>query len=94
MECDECQALRRELAEAYAEALESFDQPTNDAWEAMQRLIGGTEEDAERAIELSRAATYRDRPRIRSALTKVFVHCARSGHPLEFFRSARRPPKA
>lgn len=47
------QALRRELAEAYAEALESFDQPTKDAWEAMQRLIGGTEEDAERAIERS-----------------------------------------
>lgn len=44
---NECESIRRELAEAYAEALS--DQPTRDAWDALHGLIGGTEEDAERA---------------------------------------------
>jgi ABC-type nitrate/sulfonate/bicarbonate transport system substrate-binding protein len=93
MDCEECQALRRELAEAYGEAWESCDQATKDAWAAMYKLIGGAEEDVERAIDLSGAATFRDRPRLRSVLSKAYGHCARSGHSLASIRSAR-PPKA
>jgi hypothetical protein len=78
--CDECQALHRELAEAYAEAWASSDERTRDAWDAVYKMIGGTEEDVERAGELLPTATFRDRPRVTLALQKAFMHKYQTGH--------------
>jgi hypothetical protein len=78
--CDECQAIRRELAEAYTEEWASSDQATRDAWDAIYKLIGGTEDDAERVEELLPKATFRDRARMTLALRRAFVHKARAGH--------------
>lgn len=56
--CDECEAIARELAEAYAEAWASSDQHTKDAWTSVYKLIGRTEEDAERAENLAPSAKF------------------------------------
>jgi len=78
--CEECKAIAQELSEAYADAWASSDQASRDAWTATYRLIGGTEEDAERAEALVPAARFRDPSRINRALHNKFAHQARSGH--------------
>ena len=52
--CAECQAIACELNEAFAEAYEQ----TSVAADALYGLIGGTEQDAERADELIGAYKY------------------------------------
>ena len=78
--CDECEAIAREVASAYAEAWASSDQNTKDAWTAVYKLIGGTEQDAEKAEELTTRARFRDPLTINRALQKKFSHEARTGH--------------
>ena len=81
--CPECQAIARQLSEAYAEGCLR----NQTAKEALDALIGGTEDDAERADEL--LATYRfqaapglqDVPeRIRVAIRQAGLHMIRTGH--------------
>jgi hypothetical protein len=86
--CDECVSIRQELAEAYAKEWAAADRATRDAWSAVWGMIGGSEEDAERAEELSARATIKDRPRIRTALMKAMTHTAQTGH-----RIPLRPPE-
>jgi hypothetical protein len=88
--CSQCQAIARRLSEAYNEGC-LRNQAAKDALDA---LIGGTEDDAERADEL--LATYRfqaapglqDVPeRIRVAIQQASLHTIRTGH---FVRIAYR----
>lgn len=51
-DCDECRALAQDLRDAYADVLASSDQAVRDGWLATYKMIGGTEEDAQRAEEL------------------------------------------
>jgi hypothetical protein len=78
--CDECKAIAQELREAYAEAWDSSDQVSKDAWLATYQMIGGTEDDATRAEELVPVAQFQEPRRINQALHKKFAHEARSGH--------------
>ncbi|HEV2388984.1 MAG TPA: hypothetical protein VGS20_17220 [Candidatus Acidoferrales bacterium] len=80
--CDECEAILRELREAYASAWASSDQQTRDAWLAFARLTGGTEQDAERAEELAPRAKFQDPLRVNRALARMSIHQARTGHSL------------
>jgi hypothetical protein len=78
--CKECEAIRHELAEAYAEAWASSDQHTRDYWTAFFKLIGGTEDDAEQVEELLPKAQLREHPDVSRALRKLFIHRAQTGH--------------
>ena len=80
--CHECEAIARELGEAYAEAWISCDQASRDAWVAMYQLVGGTEEDLLRAEELISHARFQDLRRLHRALRRKLVHEARSGHKI------------
>jgi hypothetical protein len=92
-ECDECRAIAQDLRDAYADAWASSDQAVRDAWLATRKMIGGTEEDAQRAEELLKALppaeSYNaripqslspDNPKYREALLNMFLHFARTGH--------------
>lgn len=81
--CMECLEIAREFAEAYAEAREK--DPA--AADAVRELIGGTEQDAERADGL--LSVYRYQPqlgkkpsptRVQEAMLRSGNHFARSGH--------------
>lgn len=81
--CKECEEIANELREAYREAY----QRNPDACDAIRSLIGGTEEDAERAEKL--LSTYRFKPypaspqfppRLQRALLKSDQHFMRTGH--------------
>lgn len=97
--CAECVQIARELNEVYADGwLESgrdvsrkpMDPETRKAAsEALRSLIGGTEEDAERADDLLQK--YRFQPQsysanipaaARPAVLRFVRHAARSGHSL------------
>jgi hypothetical protein len=80
--CDECEAIEQELREAYADAWISSDQASRDALAAIHKLMGGTEEDAERAEALIPNARFEDPLRINRALHRKFAHEARSGHKI------------
>ncbi len=75
--CDECQAIRDELDEAYAA---EWDQAARDAASALRAMIGGTEEDFQQAAKLASQAKDQDRPKIRAALNKAKKHKALTGH--------------
>jgi len=90
--CDECQAITRELREAYADAWTSSDRASRDALAAIHKMMGGTEEDAERAEALIPRARFRDAPRISRALKRKLAHEARSGHKVSWdFASGSTP---
>jgi hypothetical protein len=78
--CDECEAIAQELREAYADAWIYSDQASRDALAAIHNMMGGTEEDAERAEALIPHARFRDPLRINRALKRKLAHQARSGH--------------
>jgi hypothetical protein len=84
--CDECRAIRDQLVEACRERWAAMDQTTRDA-SAVRAMIGGTEQDADRALELVSRAKIEDDPRIKTVLLKAFPYKRRTGHPLPF-----RPP--
>ncbi|HTS11975.1 MAG TPA: hypothetical protein VMH00_07655 [Candidatus Limnocylindrales bacterium] len=96
--CVECRDLARQLNEAYAGECETSSpapsspnpEQVQAASEALHRLIGGTEEDAERADEL--LAPFRNQlppglpqlsPRIVAILRLCVGHVARTGHFLK-----------
>jgi hypothetical protein len=92
-ECDACRALAQDLRDAYADFWASSDQAVRDAWLATHRMIGGTEEDAQRAEELLRAlpqaesydprippALFRDNPKLREVIRNMNLHLAHTGH--------------
>jgi hypothetical protein len=85
--CSECEAIAQEIREAYVDAWISADQASRDALIATYQLMGGTEQDAERAEELIPRARFRDPLRINRALQRKFAHEARSGHKISFTRS-------
>ncbi len=58
IESEECQAIARELGESLAEAWFFTDQQGKDAWLAVYKMIGGTEEDVQRAEELAPKANF------------------------------------
>ena len=80
--CEECVAVAQELGEAYADAWISCDQAFREAWLATYNLIGGTEEDLERAEALASPAGSQRHLRINRALLRKFAHEARSGHKI------------
>jgi len=90
-DCDECRALAQDLRDAYADA--SSDPAVRNAWLATQKMIGGTEEDAQRAEQLLKplpqAGRYDTRipqglsqinPKLREVFRKLALHFARTGH--------------
>ena len=104
--CKECQAIAREIGEAYSDAWAFGGQAFRDAWIATHNLIGnrignrigGTEEDAGRAEELLSTSPCRDPLRINRALHRKLAHEARSGQhislaaePCQVVRYPRNP---
>ena len=92
-ECDVCRALVQDLLDAYV----SSDQAVRDAWLATRKMIGGTEEDAQRAEELLKALPQAERydtripqgsslvnPKFREAFRNMARHFARTGHRVRF----------
>ena len=81
--CAECADIARELNEAYADACLRNEA----ASDALRDLIGGTEEDAERADELLRPYRYQTNPRFQGlpprlgeAMRRADLHALRTGH--------------
>jgi uncharacterized protein (UPF0147 family) len=98
--CWECLEIARVLNEAYADdphemrrdvSRNSMDPQTRKAaGEALRSLIGGTEEDAERADELLerfrlQPVSYSPNipPAARTAMVRFIQHAARTGHSLK-----------
>jgi hypothetical protein len=92
-DCDECRGLTQDLRDAYADFWASSDQAVRDAWLATHKMIGGTEEDAQRAEELLKAvpqgetydprnppALFRDNPKLLEVIRNVNLHLSRAGH--------------
>jgi hypothetical protein len=90
-ECDECRALAQDLRDAYADVCS--DPAVRDAWLATHKMIGGTEEDAQRAEELLKAlpqagaydprispALFHDNPKFHAVIRNMTLHFARTGH--------------
>lgn len=95
--CRECEAIAEELAQAYADAWASTDPETKKAWIAVHRMIGGTEQDAERAEELVRKFEIREAlaakiepayflRQIGQTFRRKLFHEARTGHKISFPR--------
>lgn len=95
--CAECLAIARELNEAYSDgpletgldaSRKSMDaEAKKAASEALRSLIGGTEEDADRADELLSPYRYQPQhhlpqvpPVAMAALRRSAQHAARTGH--------------
>ena len=90
-DCDECRALAQDLRDAYADACS--DPAVRDAQLATRKMIGGTEEDAQRAEELLKALPKAERygtsipqglslvnPKLREVFRNMALHFARTGH--------------
>jgi hypothetical protein len=97
-QCAVCRALAQEIRDAYADVWASSDQAVRDAWLATHKMIGGTEEDAQRAEDLLKALPQTERydgrvpqgislvnPKLREAFQNMALHFARTGHTV-------RPP--
>lgn len=97
--CAECMAIARELNDACSEgspetvrdaSRKSMDaEATKAASEALRSLIGGTDEDAERADELLERYRFQPLhyspqfpPAVRPAMVRFVQHAARTGHSL------------
>lgn len=87
--CHECQVIAHELNQAYARSWVQ----NQAAPEALRALVGGTEEDAERADQILppfRCQTSPGFPRFPEGLHEIMIrgalHAARTGH---FVRRAR-----
>lgn len=86
--CEECRDIARAINAAFALAY-FRNKPASDA---LRRLIGGTEDDAERADQV--LVPYRFQPNLRrlsfpeglqAALRRGSMHCARTGHIIRPF---------
>lgn len=91
--CPECCEIAEEVQTAYAEAWASATPELRRAWQAVYRMIGGTEEDFERAEALLRPfkVGYRPGPDlwlpparspIARALHRKLAHEAFTGHKI------------
>ena len=78
--CDECIAIALEIRAAYLDTWMSADQDFREAWLAIRKLKGGTEEDVARLEELLPRARLRTSPRIGNAVLRRLVHETRAGH--------------
>lgn len=90
--CAECREIAEAIQTAYAEAWNSGTPEFRDTWQAVYRMIGGTEEDFERAEALLRQ--YRIQPPgpdlwlaqahspIGRALRRKLAHESFSGHKI------------
>jgi hypothetical protein len=97
-DCDVCRALAQEIRDAYADLWASSDQAVRDARLATHKMIGGTEEDAQRAEDLLKALPQTERhdpripqgfsrvnPKLREVFQNMALHFTRTGHTV-------RPP--
>lgn len=96
--CEECVAIARELDEALAELWLSSDQSFRDAWSASIKLMGGTEEDMQRAEELFPKARngqqavasklheyfFERNGRVVAAVNRKLTHLALTGHNVPY----------
>lgn len=84
--CDECRKIRLELREAWMDAWLSADKEFRSAWLA---LLGGTEEDAERAEGLFPKANiaHKHADRLWQAMTMKFRHEALTSHKIPLWES-------
>lgn len=78
--CDECLAIRKEWLELWA----AMDEPTREASVAIRALVGGTEEDADRAQELVSKAKIPAPSQAMVLIQKAYVHKMRTRHALPF----------
>jgi hypothetical protein len=86
--CEECQAIAEELRNAFAEMPPRLKDEYRADGEAFRRMIGGTEEDVERAEGMAgefRQSGWSDRPegrypRIQKAFRRMVMHRFRTGH--------------
>lgn len=98
VQCDECEAILDELRNAVAEMSPDLRNRYQADREAFMKMIGGTEEDAERAEEavgkfqfpFSRPGSHHlpegRYPNIQNAIRKMVVHRFRTGHRTLFTR--------
>jgi hypothetical protein len=90
-ECDVCRAIAQDLRDAYADVCS--DPAVRDAWLATHKMIGGNEEDAQRAEELLKALPKAERydtripqglslvnPKLREVFRNMALHFARTGN--------------
>jgi hypothetical protein len=98
--CNECEAILEEFRSAYAEieASPELRDELRAAGDALKKMIGGTEEDAERADEVLGKYQFRaqypgvlqdpepQHPRIHDAFGRMFKHHGRTGHWAVFRR--------
>jgi hypothetical protein len=87
--CNDCVAIAGELREAYAEAWKSDRGRLRIASMAAYRMIGGDEEDVERAEKLVRQLRAADIPglqlsRAGRAVLAAITHRAMTGHNVQF----------
>jgi hypothetical protein len=82
--CEECVKIAQELNEAFAELWLSADQNFRDAWRASIKLMGGTEEDMQRAEELFPKAKNEGNAKVAAAIHRKFMHLALSGHNVPY----------
>jgi hypothetical protein len=83
--CEDCERLFRELREVFVEVQESQDGKLKEAASAVCRLIGGSEEDIERAEQVVpplRATDLSDLKPTRAgrAVLAIFAHRSLTGH--------------
>ncbi len=86
--CEECQAIARELGDRFAEMPRKLRDQYRAACEAFWRMIGGTEEDAERAegmVGEFRQSAWSDplegrHSGIQKAFRRMVMHRFRTGH--------------
>jgi hypothetical protein len=96
--CEECVNIAHELDEAFAELWLSADQNFRDAWRASIKLMGGTEEDMQRAEELFPKARnsqqavasklhehfFERNGRVVAAVRRKLMHLALTGHNVPY----------
>lgn len=96
--CEECEKIAHELEEALAELWLSSDENFRDAWRACGKLMGGTEEDMQRAEELFPKARnsqqavasklheyfFERNGRVVAAVYRKLTHLALTGHNVPY----------
>jgi hypothetical protein len=91
MACEECTTIAREMRDAYVETWLSSSQESRDAWAAIYKLRGGTEEDVLRVEALLPNAAPKSSPRIGVAVRRKLAHEARTGHKVPRFYEPPAP---